>query len=86
MIAQTCSLYGWTPDYVLDGLSFDQILLYHKRGIEFEETKAKILIATYASALNPDHETKSKKVEDVEDQTPDRAAFHRAYGSKIKRA
>ena len=79
-------MYGWTPDYVLDGLSFDQILLYHKRGIEFEETKAKILISTYATALNPDHENKNKKVDDPTNEEPDRAAFYKAYGSKIKRA
>lgn len=80
-------MYSWASrEYMLDHMTWLDVMMYYEEGIKFEETKAKILIATYANALNPDHETKSKKVEDVEDQTPDRAAFHALYGSKIKRA
>lgn len=80
-------MYAWASrEYMLDHMTWPEILMYYDRGIGFEEHKARILIGTYAQALNPDHETEHKKVsQDTDNQKPDRAAFHARYGNNIKR-
>lgn len=89
-------MYGWTPDYMLDCLSFLEILMYYENGIKFEETKAVILVGTLGKAMNGGNneiETptvpkagKGKPIyRELPDQTPDRAALYAQFGDKIKR-
>lgn len=88
-------MYGYTPDYMLDCLSFLEVLLYYENGIKFEETKAVILVGTLGKAMNGgNNETESATVSkgnakpvyrEMPDQTPDRAAMYAQFGDKIKR-
>lgn len=81
-------MYGWTPDYLLDGLTFEQVMMYHRHGIAFEETKAQIMVAAIGKAMgNNETETKTsakapRKYKEFKDQTPDRAGFAKFGGIK----
>lgn len=78
-------MYAWASrEYMLDHMTWLEILMYYEKGIEFEETKAKILLSTFGRAMSGTNETESKA--DEEDQTFDRAAFYARYGHMMKRA
>lgn len=59
---------------MLDCLSFLEVLLYYENGMKFEETKAKVLISTYARALNHEAETETE-TPPANGQGPDKEAF-----------
>ncbi|MEK8132908.1 hypothetical protein WMW72_34005 [Paenibacillus filicis] len=68
---------------MLDHMSFEQIMMYYEYGMEQEELKSNILVGRIAVGLfgakeprKPQHSTEDK---------PDRSAFHKAYGDRIKR-
>jgi len=77
-------MFAWaTPDYMLDRMTFDQIVMYYEYGMEHEENKSNILVGRIAVGLFGAKE-KPKKPRTT-DQTPDRQAFHQTYGNRIKR-
>lgn len=78
-------MYAWaTPEYMLDHMTFDQIIMYYEYGIELEENKATILTNRIAVGLFGAKE-KPKVKRDFDNEKPDKAAFYKAYGSRIKR-
>lgn len=77
------SMYAWaTPEYLLDHMSIEQIFMYYEYGIEHEENKATILTNRIAVGL---FGAKEKPKIDPHDDRPDRKAFYKAYGNRIKR-
>ena len=80
-------MYAWaTPDFLLDHMSIDQILMYYDYGLEYEENKANILVNRLAVGFfGVEEKPKKKKQETDYDETPDRKAFYEKYGDKIKR-
>jgi hypothetical protein len=70
---------GYSLEYVLDSLSLDQIILLYDYGLEFEKTKAIILLNKLGEALSG----KKSVVEDRQD-SPDIKKFKKIYGNKIK--
>jgi hypothetical protein len=75
-------MYAWaTPDYLLDNLSFQQIMMYYNYGMEFEENKSNILVNRLAVGFFGVEEPEKKDYND----TPDKKKFYKHYGDKIKR-
>ncbi|MBU5214559.1 hypothetical protein [Heyndrickxia oleronia] len=81
------SMYAWaTPNYLLDHMSIDQILMYYDYGLEYEVNKANILVNRIGVGFfGVEEEPKKQKKESDYDDTPDREAFYKRYGDKIKR-
>lgn len=75
---------GWTLEYILDSTTLDQLIIIHKNAIDFEETKAIILLNKVAELLTG---KKSKKknidIETTSDK-PDKKRFKLYYGNIIK--
>lgn len=77
-------MYGWTPDYMLDHMTWLEILMYYENGMKFEETRAQILIGTYARALNHDEtETPTVQTSKNASKGPDKAGFQ-AFLSQMR--
>ncbi|WP_151534360.1 hypothetical protein [Cytobacillus depressus] len=78
-------MFAWaTPDYMLDYMSLDQIFMYYDFGLEHEENKSIILVNRIAVGLFGVEEEPKKQKKDYND-TPDREAFYKYYGDRIKR-
>ncbi|QJD87903.1 hypothetical protein [Cohnella herbarum] len=76
-------MYAWaSPDYMLDHMSFEQIVMYYDYGLEQEEIKSNILVGRLAVGL---FGAKEKPKAKVTEEKPDRKAFQNAYGNRIKR-
>jgi len=46
-------MYPWaTPDYLLNHMSLDQWIAYHKRGWEVKQTEAKVHWGVYGMLMN----------------------------------
>lgn len=84
-----CALYGWTPDYVLNHLSWPEVVAYLKHGREAERTRATIWINRLAEAFTPGDHTSSAPCEGggkpPTDDGPDVATIERLYGPRIVR-
>lgn len=80
-------MYAWaTPDYLLDHMSLVQILMYYDYGIEHEKNKSRILVGQLGVGFFGAEEEKPKPKRTVQsDEKPDREAFYKTYGNKIKR-
>lgn len=77
-------MFAWaTPEYMLDHMSLEQIFMYYDYGLEHEENKANILVSRIAVGFFGAEDTRPKKKEYVD--TPDKEAFYKQYGDKIKR-
>lgn len=77
-------MYAWaTPEYILDHMTFEQIMMYYEYGMEHEENKAKILTNRIAVGLFGAKE--KPKIKNRFDESPDRKAFYKAYPNRIKR-
>jgi len=77
-------MFAWaTPDYMLQRMTMQQIFMYYEYGMEHEENKANILTNRIAVGLFGAKD-KPKKAK-VTDDKPDREAFKKAYGDRIKR-
>lgn len=84
IFARVGSMYAWaTPDYMLDFMSLDQIFMYYDYGLEHEENKANILVNRIAVGFFGVEEPKKHQKE--YNETPDKEAFYKHYGDKIKR-
>lgn len=84
IFARMGSMYAWaTPEYLLDFMSLEQILMYYDYGLEHEENKANILVNRIAVGFFGAEEAKPKE-KDYND-APDKEAFYKRYGDKIKR-
>ena len=78
-------MYAWaTPDYLLNHMSLEQVLMYYDYGVEFEENKSNILVSRIAVGLFGVKEPPKKVTKDYSD-TPDKESFYKHYGDKIKR-
>lgn len=71
---------GWKIDYILDSTTLLQLIMIHSYGMEFEETKAIILLNKVLEIITG---KKSKTKEEISDK-PDIAKFKKIYGNKIK--
>jgi hypothetical protein len=79
-------MYAWaTPEYLLDHMALETILMYYDYGVEFEENKSNILVNRIAVGLFGAKEPPKKKKEKDYNDTPDKEAFYQRYGDKIKR-
>ncbi len=78
-------MYAWaTPEYLLDAMSLEQVFHYFERGVEFEEMRARLLVATLGEAMDPQRKAGGTATT-TGDQTPDKAAFYEHYGDRIVR-
>lgn len=78
-------MYAWaTPDHMLDRMSLEQIFMYYDYGMEQKEIESNILVNRIAVGFFGVEELEKKQKRDYND-TPDRAAFYKQYGDKIKR-
>ena len=72
---------GWTRLYILDDTTLDFLMLVHRHGFNWEETKSIILLNKVVEIITG---KKSKKsIEGISDK-PDKAKFFAKYGNKIK--
>lgn len=67
---------GYSLSYILDSLSLDTVMMIHRYGLEYEETKAIILLNKYAEALSGKKRVTGDK--------PDLKKFSILYGDRIK--
>lgn len=82
VFAQMGSMYAWaTPDYLLDHMSIEQILMYYDYGLQHEKNKATILTNQIAIGLFGVEEEKKRDY----NPEPDKKAFYDKYGHVIKR-
>lgn len=82
IFAQMGSMYAWaTPDYLLDYMSIEQIMMYYEYGLQHEKNKATILTNQIAIGLFGAEESKERDYT----STPDKEKFYKHYGDKIKR-
>ena len=82
IFARMGMMYSWaTPEYLLDNMSIPQIMMYYEYGLEHEKNKATILTKQIAVGLFGAEEPKKKDY----NPTPDKEAFYKHYGDKIKR-
>jgi hypothetical protein len=69
LICRTGAMYSWaTPEYILDSMSIDELLLFYDEGVEFTQFKGKIdsaefLKMRYGVVDEPDKNTEEKKPE-----------------------
>lgn len=79
-------MYAWaSPDFLLDHMSLETVLMYYDYGLEHEEIKSNILVNRIAVGLfGVKEEPKKQKKKDYND-TPDKEAFYKRYGDRIKR-
>ena len=77
-------MYAWaTPGYLLDHMSIEEIFYYYDKGVEFEKLRAQFVIEKLGEALE---ETKDKKPPPKKSgDKPDKRAFYKRHGDKIKR-
>jgi hypothetical protein len=95
-----CAIYGWTPGFVLNRLTWPEVLAFLRHGREVERTRAMILINRLAEALaGEDYHAPSAQGPDVAairrefagmirthgDDEPDVEAIEARYGGRIKR-
>lgn len=82
VFAQLGNMYAWaTPDFLLDYMSIEQILMYYDYGLEYEKNKATILTNQIAVGLFGAEEPKKRDY----NPKPDKKAFYDKYGNVIKR-
>jgi hypothetical protein len=81
MLAQLCAIYGWTPQYILDELTIQEVFLYWDYGLEFEEYRAMLLVAKVGQAMDGKVEPLRKE----RNSKPDKKKFYDRYGKQIKR-
>lgn len=82
MFAQMGSMYAWaTPDYLLDNMNIEQILMYYEYGLDHERNKATILTNRIAVGLFGAEEPKQRDY----NPKPDKKKFYDKYGHVIKR-
>lgn len=76
------AMYAWaSPDYLLDHMSVEQILMYYEYGMEHEKNNAVILTNQIAIGLFGAEEEEQRDY----NPNPDKKAFYKHYGDKIKR-
>lgn len=68
---------------MLDHMSLDQIFMYYDYGLEQKEIESNILVNRIAVGFFGVEDKKPKK-RDYND-TPDKEAFYKHYGDRIKR-
>ena len=75
---------SWTLEYILNSTTLDQLVLIHKHAIDFEETKAIILLNKVAELLTGT-KTKKKNIDkEITSDKPDKKKFKLYYGNIIK--
>jgi len=87
MFARLGNMYAWaTPEYLLDHMTFDQIVMYYEYGQEWEEQKANIMVSRQAIGLfGAKEKPKPKKSAKDNSDKPDKEAFYKTYPNRIKR-
>jgi len=76
-------MYAWAaPDFMLDHMTLEEVFFYYVEGIMFESLKAQMIIAKLAEAME---DPNKKKQSSPRSDKPDKAAFYRRHGDKIKR-
>ena len=72
-------------DYVLDGLTLEQVMMFWNYGHEAQLEESMTLIGVLGRSMSGKPMPKIPKIVSSENEAPDRKAFHRQFGSKIKR-
>jgi hypothetical protein len=76
-------MYAWArPDYLLDHMSIEELYMYLDYGLEFEEIRAALIIQKLNEALGGKKVARKKG---PDSDKPDKKAFYKHYGDKIKR-
>ena len=73
---------GYSLDSLLDSYSLDHVIMFYNQGFDWEEVKAVILVNKLIEAITG---KKSKPLRTDASDKPDKAAFYKRYGDKIKR-
>ena len=77
-------MYAWaTPDYLLNGMTLEEVFFYYDQGLKFEEYKAALIIHKLNDAL--DDKKQKKQAASPKSDKPDKKAFYARHGDKIKR-
>lgn len=77
------NMYAWaTPGYLLDYMTLNEVLYYYLEGMKFETLKAQMIINKLAEALE---DPKKKSQASPRPDIPDKKAFYKRHGDKIKR-
>ena len=82
LFAKMGRMYAWaTPEYLLDHMTFAQILLYYKYGPELEKENANLLKYKFSwlMAGKPEPPEPKEKDSGTGYQAPDRKALQKAY-------
>lgn len=75
-------MFKWDVTIPLDKMSLDQVLIWWKTGNQMIETEA---LTTAAAVWGAMKKAPPKIISSADSQKPDKAAFYRLYGDKIKR-
>ena len=76
-------MFAWaTPEYLLDYMTLEEVFFYYDSGMEMEEVRASLIIQKLGEALE---EPKNEKPSPKQGDKPDKKAFYKRHGDKIKR-
>ncbi|MDP2217405.1 MAG: hypothetical protein Q8J68_08975 [Methanolobus sp.] len=79
-------MYAWAaPEYILDQMSMEQVMMYYEKGVKAVELQAKVFWSVLGQAMSGESGSESEKVSDNSDK-PDLKRFHEIYGNVIKRS
>jgi len=77
-------MFAWAaPEYLLDSLSLEEVFFYYSEGLKFEEYRAGLIIHKLDEAL--DEKKQKQQAPSPKSDKPDKKAFYKKYGDKIKR-
>ncbi len=65
IVARLCRVYGWTPDYCLDRLSWPQVLMYDAYAEEREMMRRPTLAPAPTAAPGPDDAPDAAAIEQM---------------------
>ncbi len=74
-------MYGWSREYILEELTFPEMIMHWDYGLEFEELRASLIVAKLGQALDGKMEPLRKDY----NSKPDKRKFYDRYGKQIKR-
>lgn len=77
-------MYSWaSPEYILDSMSMEQVIMYYEKGVKGIELQAKVFWSILGQAMNEKPEQEGTEI--LTGDEPDLAKFRAIYGNAIKR-
>jgi len=76
-------MYAWaTPEYILDLMSMEQVMMYYEKGIKAVELQAKVFWSILGQAMGNNQQAEPAI---IDSDKPDLEKFSKIYGNMIKR-